>query len=324
MPRFTGLLAAIVLCASLAHSQDLTADDYNAPSFIVKDIKPGQDLRVLVYGDMRFTSPSNTEDTWPAVRKWLAHKVATEKPDAMLITGDIPFHGSSPADWKVFAEETASWKPLRVFPTIGNHEVIPVAHTGYENYFAAFPQLNGYHAYSVLMGNIYILSLNTTEPIWPKGYQAEWLKAQLDHIPPQVDFIFVLMHVPMIADTQSEFLANIPSPDLIRLREYFESRAATMRQKLIVVNGHIHNYERFEEKGITHVISGGGGAKPYPVYMPGPQDLYKDPSYPNFNYVIFSIHGTHADAKMYRVVDPTADKFSVELKDKFSVDAGSR
>jgi hypothetical protein len=319
------LLAAFALfgCVSSALSQELTASDENAPSFTVQDLKPGHDLRILVYGDMRFTNPANTTDTWPLVRKWLAQKVADEKPDAMLVSGDIPFHGSDPADWKVFQQEASSWSAnhLRVYPAIGNHEVIPDPQAGLANYFAAFPQLNGYHAYSVLMGNVYVLTLNTSEPIWPKGYQADWLKAQLDHIPPQVDFIFVLLHIPLIADTQSEFLANIPSPDLLQLREYLEGRAATMRQKMIVVSGHIHNYERFEQKGITHVISGGGGAKPYPVYLPGPEDLYQDKAFPNFNYVIFTIQGAHADATMYRVADPSAAKLSVQVKDRFSVDA---
>lgn len=315
------------LLTGYSHSfAQIVAEDATAPSFIVNDIKPGQDLRILVYGDMRFTDPSNTADTSPRVRKWLAQKVADEKPDAMLVTGDIPFHGSDPEDWKVFQQEAASWSEdhLRVYPTVGNHEVIPDPHAGYANYFAAFPQLHGDHIYSVLLGNVYVIALNTTEPIWPKGYQADWLKSQLDHIPQQADFVFFLLHVPLIADVQSEFLANIPSPDLLSLRQYLESRVASIRQKMIVVSGHIHNYERFEQKGITHVISGGGGAKPYPVYLAGPEDLYQDKAFPNFNYVIFTIHGAHADATMYRVADPNAAKFSVEVKDRFSLDARAK
>ena len=327
--RFTlrgWFLLLLAVAAEPAHSLQLAAPDINTPTFVVNDLKPGQDLRILAYGDMRFTNPANTSDTWPVVRKWLAGQVAAEHPDAMLVSGDIPFQGSDPADWKVFEQEAAAWRVdhLRVYPTVGNHEIIPSPASGYANYFSAFPELHGYHIYSVLIGNAYVLALNATEPIWPNGYQADWLKAQLDHIPSQVDFIFVLIHVPMIADVQSEFLANIPSPDLLHLREYLEGRAATMRQKFVVVAGHIHNYERFEQKGITHIISGGGGAKPYPIYMAGPEDLYHDPAYPNFNYVIFSIHGSHADAVMYRVADPTGPKFSMEVKDRFSLDAKSR
>lgn len=303
-------------------AEQLTSANPDVPSFVVKELRPGQPMRILVYGDMRFTDPANTSDTWPGVRRWLAQKVASEKPDALVVTGDIPFHGSDAADWKVFDREAASWhqQHLRVYPTVGNHELIPQPMEGYRYYFAAFPHLLGYHVYSVLLGNVYLITLNSTEPIWPTGYQAEWLKAQLDHLPAQADFIMINIHVPLIADVQSEFIANIPSPDLVKLRTYLEQRAATMHARIIVVSGHIHNYERFDRKGITHVISGGGGAKPYPVYMSGPDDLYRDPSFPNFHYVIFNFKGSHVDATMYRVVDPTAAQPRVEEKDTFSLD----
>lgn len=326
------LLGSTALLSSLAgppHSfAQLTAEDETRPTFVVNDLPPGtgttRDMRILVYGDMRFTDTRNTTDTVPRVRDWLARKVDEEKPDAMLVTGDIPFHGSSSSDWQCFRTEAASWwqDKLRVYPTVGNHEVIPDAPSGYVNYFAAFPQLHGYHIYSVLLGNVYVISLNSTEPIWPTGYQAEWLQQQLDHLPPQVDFVFFLIHVPMMADVQSEFIANIPSPDFVTLRGYLETRAAKAHAKFIVVSGHIHNYERFEHNGITHVISGGGGAKPYPVYVPGEDDLYHDnTAAPNFNYLIFTIRGGHADVKMYRVIDPNAAQLSVKVSDAFSLDA---
>jgi hypothetical protein len=318
------LLIASIVWSPTSSGEQLTAPDPTKPSFVVKEIKPGNPLRILVYGDMRFTDPKNTVDTVPRVRAWLARKVASEHPDAMLVTGDIPFHGASKADWQQFRQETADWRQnqLSVYPTVGNHEMIPDPVAGYLNYFEAFPQLNGYHAYSVLIGNVYIISLNSVEPILPTGYQADWLQAQLDHLPPEADFVFFLVHVPMMADVQSEFVANIPSADMVKVRHYLESKAAVSRAKFIVVSGHLHNYERFEEKKITHVISGGGGAKPYPVFLPGEQDLYRDnTAAPNFNYVIFTINGSHAQAKMYRVVDPNAAQLSVSLSDSFSLDA---
>ena len=318
-----GVVCALIMLNPLASSQ-LTAPDATKPSFVVNDIKPGQPLRILVYGDMRFTDPKNTVNTLPRVRAWLAQKVASERPDAMLVTGDVPFHGSDKADWQQFEKEAASWHQdqLRVYPTVGNHEMIPDPVAGYVNYFEAFPQLKGYHVYSVLLGNVYVISLDSVEPIWPTGYQAEWLQTQLDHLPPQADFVFFLVHVPMMADVQSEFLANIPSADMVNVRHYLESKAAASRAKFIVVSGHIHNYERFEEKGITHVISGGGGARPYPVYLPGGRDLYHDhTTEPDFNYVLFTITGRHAEARMYRVVDPDAAQLSVRVSDTFTLDS---
>jgi hypothetical protein len=73
--------------------------------------------------------------------------------------------------------------------------------------------------------------------------------------------------------------------------------------------------------GVTHVITGGGGARPYPILVRGDQDLFHAHSYPNFNYVLITVAGKHAEAKMFRVVDPDAAQRSLELKDSFVLDA---
>lgn len=321
--RWPGTAFALVVFASLAslgsvgNAQNVL-DLPDQPTFVVPGVSPQQELRILVYGDMRFTDPSNTKSTNPRARKWLAEKVGTEHADAMLITGDIPFHGSNPQDWAVFEREASSWaRGPRVYPTIGNHELRLDWRPGRMNWAAAFPHLQGNGFYSVLLGNVFIVNLNSTEPIWPRGLQADWLRTQLDHIPEQADFVILQMHIPLIADTQSEFIANIPAPESVVLRRYLETRAQTSRQKFIAVYGHIHNYERFEFNGITHIISGGGGATPYPVFVRGPQDQYHDPAFPVFNYVILTIHGKRAEGTMYKIADPKAAEYSVVAMDHF-------
>jgi hypothetical protein len=296
-----------------------TAVDHpDQPTFVVPGVSAQQELRILVYGDMRFTEPSNTKDTNPRARKWLAEKVGTVHADAMLITGDVPFHGSDPRDWAIFEREASSWaRGDRVYPTVGNHELRLKPRAGQVNWGAAFPHLKGNGFYSVLLGNVFIVNLNSTEPMWPTGEQADWLREQLDHIPAQADFVILQMHVPLIADTQSEFIANIPAPEGVALRRYLEARALTARQKFIAVYGHIHNYERFEFNGITHIISGGGGAAPYPVLVRGPQDQDRDPAFPVFNYVILTIHGKQAEGTMYKIANPDAAEYSVVAKDHF-------
>ncbi len=49
--------------------------------------------------------------------------------------------------------------------------------------------------------------------------------------------------------------------------------------------------------------------------------MYRSGIYPNFNYVLITLEGKHAEAKMYRVVDPDAAEKTVELKDSFTLDA---
>ena len=294
-----------------------------APTFTVTDLPVGRPLRILVYGDMRFTDPSNTSDTQPGVRKWLAQKVADEKPDILLLTGDMPFHGSDPADWKVYSQETAAWTQdrVRVYPTIGNHEGLPDPARGIANYFAAYPQIEKHDYYSVQLGNIYLITLDSSSFMGGAWPQHLWLHAQLAHIPSSANFVFFLFHAPLVSDLQTAFMLGIPNPTALSLRHELEASAGKSRAKFVVFNGHIHNYERFDVNGIMHVISGGGGARPYPIFIRGDQDLYKSGTYPNFNYVVITLEGKHAEAKMYRVVDPDAANKTVELKDSFVLDA---
>ena len=103
MVRWLGIFLSIICILPAAQqslAQNPAAD--GAPTFTVSDLPTGRPLRIIVYGDMRFTETSNTSDTDPGVRKWLAQKVGEEKPDVLLLTGDMPFHGSNPADWKIY------------------------------------------------------------------------------------------------------------------------------------------------------------------------------------------------------------------------------
>ena len=95
------------------------------PTFVLSDIKPDTPLKIVAYGDMRFTDKENTSDTNPRVRKWLAERVGAEKPDLLFLSGDMPFIGSEKADWDVYREETASWDKnhIRAYPTLGNHDM---------------------------------------------------------------------------------------------------------------------------------------------------------------------------------------------------------
>ena len=291
------------------------------PTFVLSDIKPDTPLKIVAYGDMRFTDKENTSDTNPRVRKWLAEKVGAEKPDLLFLSGDMPFIGSEKADWDVYREETASWDKnhIRAYPTFGNHDMRKDGRLAQLNYYAAYPHIQNHAYYSVLAGSIELITLNSIQKIDQQSPQFAWLETQLANIPPQVKFIFFLLHMPLIDDVQSQVVVSLPSPEMWDLRTYLEEKAAHTRARFITVSGHIHNYERFQHGGITYLVSGGGGARPYPVLVRGPQDLYHDPGFPNFHYIVFNLKGKRIDAEMFRVADPTAATMTVEVKDRFAL-----
>jgi hypothetical protein len=305
-----------------------TAPAMVGPSLTVSGIAAGAPMKLIAYGDSRFTDPANVSDTNPKVREYLVEQVAEEKPLAVFLTGDTPFTGADPADWKVFQQETTAWKAehIHVFPTTGNHEVKGGYDAGIANYRTNFPELKGYLYYSVQIGNVYLISIDTTQESGAGSPQRVWLQSQLDHLPADADFVFVLDHMPWMADVQSQIAASLPGPNEISLRNLLEAEAPKSHAKFVVINGHIHNYERFERNGITYLISGGGGAKPYPVLVRGDEDHYgstdekKQPPLINFHYLVIQVRGKHAQVKMYRVVDPKSDTLSTEVKDTFSLD----
>lgn len=272
---------------------------------------------------MRFTDPSVTKGTDPRIRKWLAEHVGEVRPQALLLTGDMPFRGARTADWRVFQEETASWRQNRmlVFPTTGNHEVYGGIDEGIANYLANFPEIEGHRYYSALLGNVEVISLDCTSGSSPSTPQGKWFASQLSHLPGQVQFLLILYHVPWVVDRQSQMFINLPSKEALNLRGILEAHLQELRARVIVFNGHIHNYERFERNGVEYVVTGGGGAEPYPLLYRGKADLYRDKEYPVYHYLTLDVSDGKLHAEMWKVKDPEAAELEVEQKDEFTLTA---
>ncbi|MGA7856567.1 MAG: metallophosphoesterase [Terracidiphilus sp.] len=317
------LLSGLPLGAAV--TPDPVPTDAN-PTFTFSQFQAGDPIRFVAYGDTRFTNPAVTRGTDPHVRKWLAERVAQEHPAVLLLTGDTPFTGASAVDWKDFQDETESWRTnsILVLPTIGNHEIYGGSKLGLANYFENFPTITGHRYYSALLGTVEVISLDCTSGTGKASPQADWFSRQLGHIPKQVQFLFILYHVPWVADRQSQVFANLPDKDALNLRAILEDHLTKIRARVIVFNGHIHNYERFERNGVEYVVTGGGGAEPYPLLFRGRGDLYRDTGFPVYHYLTLEVRNRELHAVMWKVVNPEAANLSVEAKDKFTLAAPLR
>ncbi len=295
------------------------------PTFVLKQFSAGQPLRLIAYGDMRFTDPKITEGTNPRVRQWLAQKIGQEKPQALLVTGDMPFIGDKKADWEEYQRETVSWKEggFPVFPTLGNHEITHEREKGIANYLDNYPMLERHRYYSAVLGSVEVLSLDMTESVSARSEQGRWFVAQLEHLPASVDFLLILYHIPWVADTQSQLVASLPGKDSLFLRGVVEDHVGHMHARVLVFNGHIHNYERFERHGVEYIVTGGGGAVPYPILFRGSHDLYRDTGFPVYNYVTLEVKDHQLHGVMWKVIDPEAANMNVEAKDSFTVKANA-
>lgn len=323
--RGAALLLALLLTAAGCASRTGREDAARA-TYAIDDAQLPATPAFIVYGDMRFTAASETDASWPAVRQALVAQIAREQPAAVFLTGDVPWHGGTVADYDVFRTETTAWRTgqLRVYPALGNHEFAGCAEAQcLENWWSAFPDLRGRRWYSVALGRrIRAYALDSEASLLAGSEQRLWLERQLAALPPSVRFVLVWLHHPPVAALATGAMASHnPRPNEVALADYLRVAARSSRARFLVVAGHIHNYERYEQDGIAYLVSGGGGAKPVEVAR-GADDRYQAAPGPTFHYVRCRLEDPRLACEMVRVDDPTAarpERF--EVRDRFELRA---
>jgi 3',5'-cyclic AMP phosphodiesterase CpdA len=286
---------------------------------------PGDGVTVILYGDTRFTDPANTTAANPTARAALVARIADEQPDAIVINGDLPWHGGDAADYDVFRSETAAWRAhaLRVIPALGNHEFSKGDPAEcLEHWWTAFPELRGKRWHAEDVGSaVRVLALDTLSPLVDGSEQRTWLEHEIATLPESIQFVLVALHHPPVADIQTRLrVDHNPRPNEIALADYLAGAARRSHARFLVASGHIHNYERFLRDDVAYLVSGGGGAVPYEVDRT-PDDLYQASEFPNFHYVKLTIANGTMTGVMWRLDDPSATTGTFTVKDRFELPA---
>src|SRR6202035_3948568 len=204
----------------------------------------------VAYGDARFHDPTDTEPANPAVRQALVKAVAEAAPAFILFGGDIVLNGNDKEDWKVWDSETAIWRTnkIPVYPALGNHDLHGDEKVALANYFQRFPDLKNNRYYSVRAANTLMLVLDSALDE-TSGPQGQWLTQKLDHIPGDVDFVFLVLHHPPYTSSSDAkkfgggHSSRSPEHELAKM---LEERQQNLRARIVVFSGHVHNYERHE------------------------------------------------------------------------------
>jgi acid phosphatase type 7 len=322
---FRAASAVITMVSLLAAGPSAAESASFQPTFRVS-LPADHAARFVVYGDMRFTSPTEVEASRPKVRQALVAEIAREAPDAVFLTGDVPWHGGTTADYDVYRSETAAWdrQGIAVYPALGNHEFAKCEEQEcLRHWWATFPALNGLRWYSVDFSDKFVaVALDTDASLQPDSPQRRWLDEQLSQLPATVQGLMFFMHHPPSADPQSGELAshNVRANEaaFATYLEAFLERRQTPTATLVVA-GHIHNYERRQSGRVVYLVSGGGGARPYPVVR-DEGDAYRSGLEPNFHYVRLSLVPSGFHAEMIRLEDPDATAPGVfRSRDAFDV-----
>lgn len=232
------------------------------------------------------------------------------------------------ADWREFDAATAPWKGIRVFPSLGNHELMGKGGTaedgknGLAQYFRRFLAIDGSHFYSLRAGRLLMLFLDSN----PRGIlkddkgqeteQGRWLKGQLDRVGRDTDFVVVVMHHPpytsstngqqgekpvRVGTRMAAYKGHSARPTDHELGLFLEQRQASLRARIMVLASHVHNYERQVHGNVTYITTGGGGAEPVLIRRQ-PGDLFKGEGI-NFHYLSVEVEPGRMQVTMNRL-DP--------------------
>lgn len=320
----TTLLFSVASCG-WGRSQEQHLDTTN---HVTLDLNVGNAFKFVAFGDTRFHDPADTEPANPAVRKALVEAIDKVKPAFVSIGGDIVYNGENAKDWEVWDSETASWKQnkLQIYPALGNHDLKGKESSALANYFARFPELKGSRYYSVQMGKSVMLVLDSALDEL-SGPQGDWLKGQFNKLTDDTNFVFMVFHHPPYTSSSDDKAlggGHTARESEKALGKWLEDRQQHIRARIIVFNGHVHNYERHEYNGVTYFVTGDGGAHAYPIPRSA-DDLYKDNGI-NYHYLLIDVDGSHAKISMNKleIIDDksvwsTPDQVTVSVSEKAKV-----
>jgi len=134
------------------------------------------------------------------------------------------------------------------------------------------------------------------------GPQGEWLKDKLNAVPAGVDFVIIVLHHPPYTSSSDE--KKYGGGHSARAAEqalagFLEERQKSMRARIVVFAGHVHNYEHHEHGGVIYFVTGGGGASAYPIERK-PTDLFQSNEI-NYHFIDVKVEPGKMVATMNRL-----------------------
>lgn len=268
MKRLENVLIVILfLCSGACRNSQSQMSPEMRP--VELQLRVSTPFQFVAYGDSRFHDPKDTEAANPRVRQELVQAIAKANPAFISFGGDIVYNGNDGNDWKVWESETSVWRAnkIPVYPALGNHDLHGDEKTALANYFERFPDLKNSRYYSVRAANSLMLVLDSSLAE-TSGPQGQWLAQKLDHLPDDVDFVFLVLHHPPYtssSDAKKFGGGHSARPSEQELAKTLEARQQNLRTRIVVFSGHVHNYERHEHGGVTYFVAGGAGAHAYPI-----------------------------------------------------------
>jgi hypothetical protein len=191
---------------------------------------------------------------WPVLTE-VAAGVAATSPDVLLHGGDIQYRSNPGDTWRgMFMDLAPVHRAAPFHVCVGNHEFETDTEFDelYTRLFGLQAEGNPGMFHRVDAGAARVLMVNsegapTAAPQW------DWLEAELvaAAADPTVATTIVAFHRPYFTFSKHEGGLDVRA----RLHPLLVEHGVRL-----VLNGHVHAYERFEVDGVTYAVDGGAGA----------------------------------------------------------------
>jgi len=220
------------------------------------------------------------------------------KPDFVVNTGDMITRPGDKEQWAKFWEMS---KPITVpyFLAVGNHDAHPKVPLSERTYKKEVDLPGNELYYSFHAGNSLFIVLDSYIDDQEKkitGEQLKWLEGVLSKSDKAHTFVF--LHHPLYTEKGKGRHSGDSLDAYPRDRDRLE--ALFVKYKVhTVFAGHEHFYQRKLVDGITHIITGGGGA---PMY-----EADKDGGF--YHYIYVTVDGDKVSADVLDIHGKTRDKF---------------
>ena len=240
------------------------------------------EARFAIYGDTR----SN-----PEIHQQVVQQIVIHKPEATFHTGDLNSSGKTQKEYDNFLQIISPLCQIsRFFPARGNHE------KDLSLFLQNFPFLNGSSYYTVYQDSIRFIILDSVLDLSPGSEQFNWLQKQLKEDIPTL----LILHHPVFSSGEhsDELGLQLFLPELLQKSSV-----------KAVFSAHDHNYERSEFKGITYIVTGGGGA---PLRENKHENPYSLVFIKTYHYLIGEREGKSIIFKVYNLDNNIIDSFTIK------------
>jgi 3',5'-cyclic AMP phosphodiesterase CpdA len=268
-------------------------------AFAAQDQQIAQKLAALekINGKFTFVVLGDNRSGDDIYRKIVA-QVMDRKPDFVINTGDMIATPGHKEEWTKLWEMS---KPITVpyFLAVGNHDAHPKVPLSEKTYKREVDLPGNELYYSFTTGNSLFIVLDSFMHEQQKmitGEQFAWLEGLLANTDKKHRFVF--LHHPLFTEPGKGHHAGDSLDAYPKDRDRLEALFVKYRVETVFA-GHEHFYQRKTVDGITHIITGGGGA---PMYLKEEEGGF-------YHFIRVTVDGDTVSAEVIDINGKLRDKF---------------